>query len=833
MKSTEPSPPKRKIRLRFKAKDLERIDIDALRRQLGVAKEKERGPKPSIEAEPEPVVEPTSPATVHEPSISGQAQPGIQQKISWRYVAIGAACFAVLGLIAWGMVGVVSGLLDSGLREEAKPKVQGNGEKAPPAPLWPRIPETKPNSQVQVMAQKGNPDAAFDWGVHLAGKLDGNPELAPEVFNHFRIAAEEGHGPAMMNLAWCYENGVGTPVEITEGIATELRAEADLPISLKGENSRMGWAILAGMVGWFVLWAVSSMGWSKRMAGLSEEERGFVGKAAHVHLGGYGEVCLKSIGGLVLCPLVLGFAWMIYQSGIWAGDVLYASITVGLPASVLLLYIVSRFRWEPFAAFNYHAGTRMPDGFCEETEFHMLIRKLPLLVMLTLLFWDLVELGWAFCLAVGVVWWILWKGVDPLPQIDLKPPRNGLEESKKYWWPIQNLPRFIFVAAAYYLFGWFGFLAGFSICAIGMLPLTGSKPPPRLPETSAQFIERRVIHNVSAMRVWWGVWATLLLVLSLTSEYAVNMVREIGIISFIIAIVFLAWMWPKGSKIQPEAIRYMPRWIAVAWAQLVIGYACWAFTGLVWVQFTFVVLGLLGLSFCRVILLNGERTSLGRQLRWGFRDECWLMSWWRIKSPHLLFTAAVVGALLVLWENGLVFYGLKQWGIGTVVLGGMFILAAGKGEEESGDNRNLSRLAKPDLRLSSVLAENGILILAGGMLIALLVPENSRFGWFEYFWAATLFMGMPIMFLVALVWVKFRRLSLFGKQFRGREPIFVHETRGLQVRWGRLCAVAVLVGILAASTITGLTGGMHKGFRVIVDGWGYQVIDGGFYLPDK
>ena len=114
MKSTEPSPPKRKIRLRFKAKDLERIDIDALRRQLGVAKEKERGPKPSIETEPEPVVEHTSPPTIHEPSISGQAQPGIQQKISWRYVAFGAACLGVLGLIAWGMVGVVSGLLDSG-----------------------------------------------------------------------------------------------------------------------------------------------------------------------------------------------------------------------------------------------------------------------------------------------------------------------------------------------------------------------------------------------------------------------------------------------------------------------------------------------------------------------------------------------------------------------------------------------------------------------------------------------------------------------------------------------------------------------------------------------
>ncbi|MES2695444.1 MAG: tetratricopeptide repeat protein [Verrucomicrobiota bacterium] len=87
----------------------------------------------------------------------------------------------------------------------AKMRLRGWGEKASPEAI----------TEIRAMADQGMGEAAYYighlyyWGTKEAPGIVKDPAVA---FKYIRLAAEKGHPQAVVNLALCYEHGIGTPV---------------------------------------------------------------------------------------------------------------------------------------------------------------------------------------------------------------------------------------------------------------------------------------------------------------------------------------------------------------------------------------------------------------------------------------------------------------------------------------------------------------------------------------------------------------------------------------------------------------------------------------------
>ena len=113
MKKPATTKGKRKIRFRFKAKDLERVDLEELRRRLEATKQPQTKTVPEpVEEEPVVVVPPESfePPEVVEPKPQPEPkEPWKWADWPWKGVAIGTTSVAVFALLIWG----ISSLLEN------------------------------------------------------------------------------------------------------------------------------------------------------------------------------------------------------------------------------------------------------------------------------------------------------------------------------------------------------------------------------------------------------------------------------------------------------------------------------------------------------------------------------------------------------------------------------------------------------------------------------------------------------------------------------------------------------------------------------------------------
>lgn len=84
-----------------------------------------------------------------------------------------------------------------------KMQLLGWGETAQPGAL----------KEIESLANVGIPEAANYWGyIHYWGTSEaGTKRDLGIAFKYVRIAAEKGNPEALMNLAFCYENGIGVP----------------------------------------------------------------------------------------------------------------------------------------------------------------------------------------------------------------------------------------------------------------------------------------------------------------------------------------------------------------------------------------------------------------------------------------------------------------------------------------------------------------------------------------------------------------------------------------------------------------------------------------------
>ena len=207
-----------KIRLRFKAKDLERMDLEEMRRFLEAAR------LPEIEAEPESVEEEpvgVVPRKIHEevvpselPDVVGcDPKPKLEESFKWsrlKWVSIGFGVLVMLSFLFWGTYILVDKIRTGMAKKD-----------------WPDVPNTQLNLEWQARAEAGDSEAQYLLASHLAGELDEDPKPAPKVFELFDQAAKKEHPratSAMRNLAWCYEYGVGTEEDAAQAEKWKKRA---------------------------------------------------------------------------------------------------------------------------------------------------------------------------------------------------------------------------------------------------------------------------------------------------------------------------------------------------------------------------------------------------------------------------------------------------------------------------------------------------------------------------------------------------------------------------------------------------------------------------------
>jgi hypothetical protein len=229
---------------------------------------------------------------------------------------------------------------------------------------------------------------------------------------------------------------------------------------------------------------------------------------------------------------------------------------------------------------------------------------------------------------------------------------------------------------------------------------------------------------------------------------------------------------------------------------------------------------------------------LKRQLSLSLDNESWLMGWWRIKSPHLLFTAGCIGMLLALGPQMFSGENLRQLVIGILGIGLLVIAALGfvllkfdvkllPEKQLPSDARSRDSAAKRDIW--GVLTENAFLVFAGSMALAWLVNPVRDVGGFEHYWARALFMGLPVM--LAATWL--------GISVRHREtastlpkPWIQPTAEGVNVRWRMFLGAAVLVAVLLVSVGTWVYGEKRTTPDVIeLSGNSYILLESGFLLP--
>ena len=229
----------------------------------------------------------------------------------------------------------------------------------------------------------------------------------------------------MRNLAWCYEYGVGTEVDEVEAEKWEARAdEAGLSL-VDGTtgDSRMGRALASGLVllGWIGFLTATRGIWRGRLDKIPESSREPTRAMVYFDFATYAKTFIERFGTLLLPAVFLGLTWTAHRAGIPATRIFFLAMVIGLPVSVLLLFIVGRLGWEPFPKFDYHRGGDMSDQRSDSTQFHLIVRKLPLLFILSLLLTQFVPLAWSVLFAFCLVGIICSRGIDVLPQLDIWP----------------------------------------------------------------------------------------------------------------------------------------------------------------------------------------------------------------------------------------------------------------------------------------------------------------------------------------------------------------------------------------------------------------------------
>ena len=76
------------------------------------------------------------------------------------------------------------------------------------------------------MALKGDADAQYYLAIAYMAQGNGFPKSKNKAFFWFRRSAANGNREALCELADCYMNGIGTPIDIAEG--TRLKSLFDI-----------------------------------------------------------------------------------------------------------------------------------------------------------------------------------------------------------------------------------------------------------------------------------------------------------------------------------------------------------------------------------------------------------------------------------------------------------------------------------------------------------------------------------------------------------------------------------------------------------------------------
>jgi hypothetical protein len=856
MKNPATTKGKRKIRFRFKAKDLERVDLEELRRRLEATKQPqtETVPEP-VEEEPVVVVPPESfePPEVVEPKPQPEPrEPWKWADLPWKGVAIGTISVAVFALLIWGITSLLGDFgtqQAAGKAKESKPKPSKPDKKVvppvkEPVPVeprdWPDVPDTDLDPKWLEFGARNDPEVQFLLASHLAGELDKDPKPAIRVFENLNRSVKEDHPrivPAIRNLAWCYEYGVGTEVDEVEAEKWEARAdEAGLSLvdGTKGD-SRVSRALVSGLVllGWIGFLTAARGIWRGRLDKLVESSREQTRSMAYFDVVAYAKTFFGRFETLLIFAVFLGLTWTVYRAGIPATRIFFLAMVIGLPASTLLLFIVGRLGWEPFPKFDYHRGGDMSAQRSDSTQFNLIIRKLPLLFILSLLLAQFFPLAWGALFSICLVGIICSRGIDLLPQLDIWPgPNCKLRNPQTIGWFFRRTPLHIIYLLVFFTLGW----AGLIVCALLLeTPYTFStdplrryfviiheNEPPRLAEKTADMMSRRMRHAPAMLSFWWALWATFLVygavVGSVKGFFGASSLWLLGLPG-------LAWFGMGALLKQMIGDKALFRWLP--W----IVFASWlgglvvAILGMVVSSITvdpqiLYIVTFIGLIFLMLYTSDSEssmlseslmrKDSIFKKLKLCPKNEGHLISLWRVKSPHLLFTSGCIGMLLALGSGMLAGENLRNMIIGTFGIGLLVIVAIGavllKFDVKLLPQKHMENRANPDAVANryfwGALTENAFFIFAGAMVLAWLVNSWQDIGGFDYYWARVLFLGLPVMCLGICAGVRFPALhssllvivmiGLLGLELLPKYYLF-QEYKGAIPEEGEISLVCVLV----------------------------------------
>jgi hypothetical protein len=614
------------------------------------------------------------------------------------------------------------------------------------------------------------------------------------VFENFNHSVKGDHPrivPAMRNLAWCYEYGVGTEVDEVEAEKWEARAgEAGLSL-VDGTtgDSRMSRALSSGLVllGWIGFLMAARGIWRGRLDKLSESSREQTRSMAYFDVVTYAKIFFERFETLLIFAVFLGLTWTVYCAGIPPTRIFFLAMVIGLPASALLLFISGRLGWDPFQKFDYHRGGDMSAQRSDSTQFHLIVRKLPLLFILSLLLAQFVPLAWGVLFSICLVGIICSRDIDVLPQLDIWPgPNCKFKNHQTIGWFFRRTPLHITYLLVFFTLGWVGLI----VCALLLeTPYTFStdplrryfviikeKEPPRLAEKTADMISRRMRYSPAILSCWWALWVTLLIYGAVINPISAESV-EIPVVGFILVWLCMGVLL-KQMRGEEAVFRSFPWIIFVSWvlgmgaAIVSVGSTAPQIVGINDSPFPNPYAGFITVfgaaMFLGVIMSGGsfklmKGSSLGQKLLLSSENEVRLIGLWRVKSPHLLFTAGCIGMLLALGSNMLSGENLRHMIIGTFGIGLLIIVAIGamllKFDVKLLPEKQMEKRANPyavaNRYFWGALAENAFFIFGGAMVLAWLINPWQDIGGFDYYWARVLFLGLPVMCLGICAGVRF------------------------------------------------------------------------------
>ena len=213
----------------------------------------------------------------------------------------------------------------------------------------------------QLALEQNNDHAQWCIGHNYHGGFNGYPQDYQKAFMYFKMAAENGSNKAQLNLALCYANGEGTPVNMAESkkwleIATKngnseaagrlgmlLLSGIDLLTPFTKENTKRGYALLKEAVAsgdhvatdfledfekTISSWGATLDTWTITMLGCEQESKGNGVRAVNYYkeaanqncaqaMAFLGSIYLSGVGGVAKDP-ALSAQWL--KKGAQAGN---------------------------------------------------------------------------------------------------------------------------------------------------------------------------------------------------------------------------------------------------------------------------------------------------------------------------------------------------------------------------------------------------------------------------------------------------------------------------------------------------------------------------------